>query len=311
MRFSAVRSRAILLSQATFTLSVSPALPSNAYIIEVAQRAGFFFDEQAPGQARYNRVRVLAGEHALTEDQRKQLTAFVYPVADELRLVILRAIQYAARTVGQPLLQVAPWPRDVPAVGCVSHDNDGNVKEAARAMLEAVKQAGIRTTWCTLFPCGYPRSPFDEIRAAGGEIALHYDAMKEGPDRQWGFDKLVKQLEGLTAESGVIEPYANQSAVKAIARLAPTVEGKAMPDGNVALRIDLADGRTDLVLALDAENPLNLRPSRIDGVVQVPAWGLVTDAELGLVRLNAGQVEHVASCGGTFVEVRGQRFDAQ
>ena len=111
---------------------------------------------------------------------------------------------------------------------------------------------------------------------------------------------------------GVIEPYSDQPAVKAIARLVPTVEGKAMPDGNVALRVDLADGRTDLVVALDAENPLNLRPSRADGVVQVPAWGLETDAELCLVRLDAaGQVEHVAPCGGTFVEVRGQRFNAR
>jgi len=110
---------------------------------------------------------------------------------------------------------------------------------------------------------------------------------------------------------GVIEPYSKQAAVQAVARLVPAVEGKAMPDGNVALRVDLADGRTDLVVALDAENPLNLRPSRADGSVHVPAWGLVTDAELCLVRLDAaGQVEHVAQCGGTFVEVRGTRFHA-
>ncbi|MHC1769272.1 MAG: hypothetical protein AB9869_34160 [Verrucomicrobiia bacterium] len=367
-------------SQATFTLSVSPMFPSNAYMVEVAQRAGFFFDEQPPGQVGRNRLLVLAGEHPLTDDQRKQLTAFVenggamvslgglhgmpelfgaelvpsgsargfgasavlqlgegyldvrgsshpvfaglqsslhffgglavrateakatgtvldrhgrskdvpvllerrvgrgiavliapdllnsivhiqqgiavlrdgapafdgtmpindrilktddgqvldydfdrvapaegeapaylYPVADELRLVILRAIQYAARAVDQPLLQIAPWPRDVPAVGCISHDSDGNLEAPARAMLEEVKKAGIRTTWCTLFPCGYPRSLYDEIRAAGCEIALHYDAMKESPDRQWGFDKLVKQLEGLTAESGVTNIIANKN----------------------------------------------------------------------------------------------------
>jgi hypothetical protein len=110
----------------------------------------------------------------------------------------------------------------------------------------------------------------------------------------------------------VIEPHSNQPAVKAIARLVPTVEGKAMPNGNVALRVDLADGRTDLVVALDAESPLNLRPSRADGSVRVPAWGLVTDAELCLVRLDAaGQVEHVAQRGGTFVEVRGKRLNAK
>jgi hypothetical protein len=56
---------------------------------------------------------------------------------------------------------------------------------------------------------------------------------------------------------------------------------------------------------LDAENPLNLRPSLRDGSIRVQAWKLATDAELCLVRLDAtGQVEHVARCGGTFVEVR-------
>lgn len=108
---------------------------------------------------------------------------------------------------------------------------------------------------------------------------------------------------------GVIEPYAGQPSIKAITRLVPTVDGKPMPDGNVALQVDLTDGRTDLVMTLDTENPLNLRPSLKDGSVHVPAWGLVTDAELCLIRLDAaGQVEHVARSGGTFVEVRGERF---
>ncbi len=110
---------------------------------------------------------------------------------------------------------------------------------------------------------------------------------------------------------GLIEPYSNQSAIQAIARIVPTVDGQAMPDGNVALRVDLADGRADLIVALDVENPLSLRPSRADGLVHVPAWELATDAELCLVRLDGeGQVQHVARCGGTFVEVRGTRFNA-
>jgi len=367
-------------AQATFTISVSPASPSNAYLIEVAQRAGFFFDEQPPGETGRSRVLALVGEHKLSNNQRDKLTAFVenggalvslgglsgmqklfgvepapsagekgfgasgvlqlgegyldvrqarhpvfaglksslhffgglavrateakafgsvrdrhgraknlpvllerrvgrgtalliapdllnsivhiqqgiavlrdgapafdgtmpindkalktddgqvldydfdrvvlvkgdapvflYPVADELRLIILRTIQYAAQAVGQPLLQLAPWPRELPAVGCISHDSDGNVEKLARAMLEQVKQAGVRTTWCTMFPCGYPRSLYDEIQAAGCEIALHYDAMKKDEDHQWGFDKLVKQLEGLRTESGVTNIIANKN----------------------------------------------------------------------------------------------------
>ena len=136
---------------------------------------------------------------------------FLYPVADELRLIILRAIQYAARAVDQPLVQIAPWPREVPAVGCISHDSDGNDPVRGWALLEQVKKAGIRTTWCTMFPCAYPRSLYDAIRAEGGEIALHYDAMKSDADHQWGLDLLVKQLDGLRMNSGVKEIISNKN----------------------------------------------------------------------------------------------------
>lgn len=362
------------------TISVSPASPSSVYMLEITQRAGYFYDQQPPGQTGRARVLVLAGEHKLSNDQRNNLTAFVenggalvslgglhgmqklfgaeplslgtnkswgasgvrqlgegyldvqqarhpvfaslksslhffgglavrpagakaagsvldhhgrakklpvllerrvgrgvalliapdllnsivhiqqgnavlrdgtpsfdgtmsindgtlktddgqvldydfdrvalakgeapvflYPVADELRLIILRTIQYAARVVGQPLVQIAPWPRELPAVGCISHDSDGNKPEHGWAMLEQVKKAGIRTTWCTMFPCGYPRSLYDAVRAERCEIALHYDAMKSDADHQWGFDKLVNQLKGLAMNSGVTEIISNKN----------------------------------------------------------------------------------------------------
>ncbi|MCX7824739.1 MAG: hypothetical protein N2689_04190 [Verrucomicrobiae bacterium] len=362
------------------TISVSPAAPSNVYIIEIAQRAGCFYDQQPPGQTGRGRVLVLAGEHKLTNEQRDKLAAFVenggalvslgglhgmqklfgaepvasstnktwgacnvqqlgegyldvrqsrhpvfaglksslhffgglagratsakaagsvldrhrrtkklpvllerrvgrgmalliapdllnsivhiqqgiavlrdgtpafdgtmpvndgalktddgqvldcdfdrvalakgeapvflYPVADELRLIILRAIQYAARAVGQQLVQIAPWPRDVPAVGCISHDSDGNRPDQGWALLEQVKKAGIRTTWCMMFPCAYPRALYDAVRAADCEIALHYDAMKSDADHHWGFDKLLKQLDGLRMNNGVTEILSNKN----------------------------------------------------------------------------------------------------
>ncbi len=362
------------------SISISPAAPSNAYILELAQRAGFFYGQQPAGQTGRARVLVLAGEHKLSADQRNKLTAFVeeggalvslgglhgmqklfgaeqvpselnkgwgmsavqqlgegyldvrqarhpvfaglksslhffgglamqatdaraegslrnrhgrpvplpvllerrvgrgivvliapdllnsivhiqqgiavmrdgapafdgtmpinegalktddgqvldydldrvtlekgeapvflYPVADELRLIILRAIQYAAQAVNQPLMQLAPWPRDLPAVGCLSHDSDGNKPELGWALLEQVKKAGARTTWCTMFPSDYPRELYDAVRAAGCEIALHYDAMKSDADHQWGFDLLMKQLRGLSMNSGIKEIVSNKN----------------------------------------------------------------------------------------------------
>jgi hypothetical protein len=99
----------------------------------------------------------------------------------------------------------------VPAVGCISHDSDGNKPEQGWAMLEQVKMAGIRTTWCMMFPCGYPRTLYDAVRAADCEVALHYDATKSAADPQWGFDLLVKQLEGLKMNSGVREILSNKN----------------------------------------------------------------------------------------------------
>lgn len=113
---------------------------------------------------------------------------------------------------------------------------------------------------------------------------------------------------------GIIEPYTERAAIRRITRFPLTVGGQEMPEGNVALRIDLADGRSDLLVALDAENPLGLSPSAAGGAVEVPAWGLTTDAELCLVRLDAaGRVEHVSIARGSAARVQDvdQRSDGK
>ncbi|MFZ2644120.1 MAG: hypothetical protein WA117_24230, partial [Verrucomicrobiia bacterium] len=62
---------------ATIAISLSPTVPSSMYLIEVIQRAGFFYNQQPPGETSHARVLVLAGEHKLSNDQRNKLTAFV------------------------------------------------------------------------------------------------------------------------------------------------------------------------------------------------------------------------------------------
>jgi hypothetical protein len=63
-------------SPAALAVSLSPEVPSNAYIIGVAQRAGFSFDEQPPGQTGRNRLLVFVGEHNLTDDLRPEIFRF-------------------------------------------------------------------------------------------------------------------------------------------------------------------------------------------------------------------------------------------
>ncbi|MBI3987244.1 MAG: hypothetical protein HY343_10005, partial [Lentisphaerae bacterium] len=105
--------------------------------------------------------------------------------------------------------------------------------------------------------------------------------------------------EGVLASTfvGVMEPYEKTSGIASIRRLPLTTpDGRPYGDAHVALEVRLADGRSDLILAADADNPRNERPAPAeDGGLVQPDWGVRTDAELCVVRKNAaGAIVHVA-----------------
>ena len=83
---------------------------------------------------------------------------------------------------------------------------------------------------------------------------------------------------------GLIEPYEGRPFIGSARRLPlANAAGEAFPDGFVALEVRLADGRRDLFLSVDAENPLGLGPSRgVDKTVVQKELGLRTDAEFAL-----------------------------
>lgn len=100
---------------------------------------------------------------------------------------------------------------------------------------------------------------------------------------------------------GILEPYGTRPAVASARRLAlHTPAGAAYPDNHAAVEVRLVDGRRDLLVAADVENPLGLRPAlREAGLLVQREWGLRTDAELCLVRRNqAGAIERVVLCRG-------------
>ncbi len=105
---------------------------------------------------------------------------------------------------------------------------------------------------------------------------------------------------------GLIEPYETASAVSRVRRLPlHTPAGDAYPDPHVAVEVQLRDGRRDLLVAADVENPLGLPPSRDEHSVMVQEeWGLRLDGELCLVRVGAaGAVERMALCRGEALSV--------
>ncbi len=135
------------------------------------------------------------------------LKAFLHPVADMWREVILRALLYCALEANAPLPLVWRWPRNLPAVAAMSHDSDLNEPENAVLMLRTLKELGVHTTWCLMHP-GLPAETVQEIENDGHELAFHYDAMSDGCE--WSEEEFVRQVDGLRAEYGC-SPVTNKN----------------------------------------------------------------------------------------------------
>jgi hypothetical protein len=116
--------------------------------------------------------------------------AFLEPVADQWAELVVRAVLWAACLSGTRLPLLWLYPRNLPAVAVLSHDSDNNEPGKAMAMLGVVARAGIRSTWCTMAD-GYPPDVIESIRAAGHELAMHFDAMSEGT--VWSEDEFKAQ----------------------------------------------------------------------------------------------------------------------
>ena len=133
--------------------------------------------------------------------------AFTHPIADQWREVLLRAIFLLARgrRLAIPLLWL--YPRNLPAVGEISHDSDLNEPENARAMLGLLREVDVASTWCIVLP-GYDAALIQDIREAGHELAMHYDAMSEGTT--WSEDEFADQWRRLTLMFGE-QPTTNKN----------------------------------------------------------------------------------------------------
>jgi hypothetical protein len=73
----------------------------------------------------------------------------------------------------------------------------------------------------------------------------------------------------------------------------------------VAIEVQLADGRRDLFIAADVENPLGRTPAAGGGEAMVQSdWRVRFDGELLAIRVSReGAIERLAVSGGTVVEV--------
>jgi len=127
---------------------------------------------------------------------------FYHPITDELRELVIKSVLYAAQRKRLPLPMLWYYPRNLPALGHISHDSDGNNQELAWSLLKVVRNIGIKTTWCIIEP-GYSNQFYEAIKADGCEIALHYDALDGRPRTSWGKHQLRGQHGWLTRAAKV------------------------------------------------------------------------------------------------------------
>jgi peptidoglycan/xylan/chitin deacetylase (PgdA/CDA1 family) len=128
---------------------------------------------------------------------------YLDPIVDEFRLVLLRLVYRLREAAARPFAQVWFWPDGLEAVGHISHDSDGNLVDAAETLLNRLKEADIRSSWCVIAPPGYPRGVYERIIGDGHEVALHYHALElEG--RYWDESLFQEQLQQLVGQLDAI-----------------------------------------------------------------------------------------------------------
>jgi len=162
---------------------------------------------------------VLKAEDGLVLDWRRDRVApvaehppfFLEPVSDELRELILRAIFHAARQARVPLLLLWYWPRGLPGVGHLSHDTDGNEPAKAEALREVMNRCGQKSTWCILYPGGYPAAFYRALLDDGFEVALHYDAHTGGARTSWSKANFLFQQGWLMQTAGLRRIASNKN----------------------------------------------------------------------------------------------------
>ena len=104
----------------------------------------------------------------------------------------------------------------------------------------------------------------------------------------------------------VIEPYDNQSNVRRVRRCSlEGLDGQNWPETHVAVEVQLADGRKDLLIAADVENPMDLTPTWQETAMMVQKdAGIKFQGELCWVRWNAdGRLSRIAVCRGQSVSI--------
>ncbi|MBI2440077.1 MAG: heparinase II/III family protein [Lentisphaerae bacterium] len=112
---------------------------------------------------------------------------------------------------------------------------------------------------------------------------------------------------------GLIEAYETKPAVRRARCVAlVSAQGRPLSENHVAIEIALDDGRADLIVARDVENPLHLPPElSADEELVVPDWQAAGDGSLIFLRREAsGKLARAVIAEGRRLRYHDKQFDA-
>jgi hypothetical protein len=134
---------------------------------------------------------------------------FAYPYADLWKEVFVQYLIKLGLSKGYTIPIVWYWPDGIKGVAVISHDSDYNQDEHAYTTLRLLKETGIKSTWCMLYP-GYSEDVYRKVVEDGHELAFHYNAV-EADNGVWGKEEFNSQLSLLQNDLPGIEIVSNKN----------------------------------------------------------------------------------------------------
>ncbi|MFC3771245.1 hypothetical protein [Paenibacillus sp. GCM10012303] len=134
---------------------------------------------------------------------------FPYPYADLWKEAFIGSMLEALVRDGKTIPLIGYYPDGISQVLMISHDSDHNKDEHAEATLALLDEVGVQTTWCML-ESGYSGHIYDKVKAAGHELAFHYNAL-DSQGGKWSEEEFVRQLGWLKEATGMDRITSNKN----------------------------------------------------------------------------------------------------